>query len=100
LRPLFPKDFRNDVQIIITSLSVDQVHQPDILAINGASIALTISDIPFGVAPFDGPIGAVRVGYIDGQLVLNPSFEMMEKSDLDLRIAGTRDAILMVECGA
>lgn len=100
LRPLFPSDFRNDVQVIITSLSVDQVHQPDILAIIGASAALTISDIPFGVAPYDGPIGAVRVGLVDGELVINPTFEMMEKSDLDLRIAGTRDAILMVECGA
>jgi len=100
LRPLFPKDFRNDVQVIITSLSVDQVHQPDILAINGASIALTISDIPFGVPPYDGPIGAVRVGYVGGALVVNPTFDSMEKSELDLRIAGTRDAILMVECGA
>src|SRR6185503_11061162 len=72
LRPLFPKDFRNDVQIIITSLSVDQVHQPDMLAIVGASAALTISDIPFGVAPHDGPIGAVRVGLIDGEFVINP----------------------------
>nr|MBI2904060.1 polyribonucleotide nucleotidyltransferase [Chloroflexota bacterium] len=100
LRPLFPRDMRNDVQIIITSLSVDQVHQPDILAIIGASAALTISDIPFGVAPYDGPIGAVRVGRVDGKLVVNPTFEMMEKSEIDLRIAGTRDAILMVECGA
>jgi polyribonucleotide nucleotidyltransferase len=100
LRPLFPADFRNDVQVIITSLSVDQVHQPDILAINGASAALVISDIPFGVPPYDGPIGAVRVGLVDGELVVNPTFEMMEKSELDLRIAGTRDAILMVECGA
>jgi polyribonucleotide nucleotidyltransferase len=100
LRPLFPSNFRNDVQVIITSLSVDHVHQPDILAIIGASAALTISDVPFGVAPYDGPIGAVRVGLVDSELVVNPTFEMMEKSDLDLRIAGTRDAILMVECGA
>jgi polyribonucleotide nucleotidyltransferase len=100
LRPLFPKDFRNDVQIIITSLSVDQVHQPDILALIGASAALTISDIPFGVSPYDGPIGAVRVGLVDGEFVINPSFEIMEHSDLDLRLAGTREAILMVECGA
>jgi polyribonucleotide nucleotidyltransferase len=100
LRPLFPSDFRNDVQVIITTFSIDQVHQPDILAIIGASAALTISDIPFGVAPYDGPIGAVRVGLVEGELVINPTFEMMEKSDLDLRIAGTRDAILMVECGA
>ena len=100
LRPLFPDDLRNDVQVIITSLSVDQIHQPDILAIIGASAALTISDVPFGVAPYDGPIGAVRVGLVDGELVVNPTFDMMEKSDLDLRLAGTRDAILMVECGA
>ncbi|MBI3241420.1 MAG: polyribonucleotide nucleotidyltransferase [Chloroflexi bacterium] len=100
LRPLFPDDLRNDVQVIITSLSVDQVHQPDILAINGASAALTISDIPFGVTPYDGPIGAVRVGLVDGELVVNPTFEMMDRSDLDLRLAGTRDAILMVECGS
>ncbi|MBM4424234.1 MAG: polyribonucleotide nucleotidyltransferase [Chloroflexi bacterium] len=100
LRPLFPDDLRNDVQIIITSLSADQVHQPDILAIIGASAALTISDVPFGVPPYDGPIGAVRVGMVDGEFVVNPTFETMEHSDLDLRIAGTRDAILMVECGA
>jgi polyribonucleotide nucleotidyltransferase len=100
LRPLFPSDFRNDVQIIVTPLSVDQVHQPDVLAIVAASAALTISDIPFGVAPFDGPVGAVRVGLIDGEFVANPSFEDMDRSDLDLRLAGTRNAIVMVECGA
>ncbi|MDP7259878.1 MAG: polyribonucleotide nucleotidyltransferase, partial [Anaerolineales bacterium] len=100
LRPLFPKDLRNEVQIIITVLSVDGTHQPDILAIIGASAALTISDIPFGVAPYDGPIGAVRVGLIDGDYVINPSFEQMDTSTLNLRLAGTRDAILMVECGA
>ncbi|MBI3761806.1 MAG: polyribonucleotide nucleotidyltransferase, partial [Chloroflexi bacterium] len=100
LRPLFPKDLRNDVQIIITALSVDQVAQPDILAIIGASAALTISDVPFGVTPYDGPVAAARVGYVGGQFVVNPTYPDMEKSDLDLRIAGTRDAILMVECGA
>ncbi|MBL8056060.1 MAG: polyribonucleotide nucleotidyltransferase [Anaerolineales bacterium] len=100
LRPLFPDDFRNDVQIIVTPLSVDQVHQPDVLAIVAASAALTVSDVPFGEAPFDGPVGAVRVGLIDGQFVINPSFEQMEQSDLDLRLAGTRTAIVMVECGA
>jgi polyribonucleotide nucleotidyltransferase len=100
LRPLFPSDFRNDVQIIITPLSVDQVNQPDVLAIVAASAALTISDIPFGVEPFDGPVGAVRVGLIDGEFVVNPSFDQMEQSDLDLRLAGTRNAIVMVECGA
>ncbi len=95
LRPLFPADFRNDVQVVITSLSADQEHQIDVLAINGASAALTISDIPF-----EGPVGAVRVGYIDGQFVVNPTSTEMDKSTLDLRLAGTADAILMVECGA
>jgi polyribonucleotide nucleotidyltransferase len=95
LRPLFPSDFRNDVQVVITSLSSDGEHQIDILAINGASAALTISDIPFF-----GPVGAVRVGYINGELVVNPTATEMDNSTLDLRIAGTKDAILMVECGA
>ncbi len=95
LRPLFPADFRNDVQVVITSLSSDGEHQIDILAINGASAALTISDIPF----YD-PVGAVRVGYINGELVINPTTSEMENSTLDLRMAGTKDAILMVECGA
>src|SRR5512140_2192329 len=95
LRPLFPADFRNDVQVVITSLSSDSEHQVDILAINGASAALTISDIPF-----QGPIGAVRIGYIAGQFVVNPTSSELDSSDLDLRIAGTADAILMVECGA
>ena len=100
LRPLFPKDLHNDVQIIITALSVDQVAQPDVLAIVAASAALTIADIPFGTPPHDGPVGAVRVGLIDGQFVVNPSYAQMADSDLDLRVAGTRDAIVMVECGA
>jgi len=100
MRPLFPKDLHNDVQIIVTPLSVDQIGQPDVLAIVAASAALTISDIPFGVAPYEGPVGAVRVGQINGEFVVNPSFEQMAQSDLDLRIAGTRDAILMVECGS
>ncbi|HZY43594.1 MAG TPA: polyribonucleotide nucleotidyltransferase, partial [Anaerolineae bacterium] len=95
LRPLFPEGFRNDVQVVITSLSSDSEHQVDILAINGASAALTISDIPF-----QGPVGAVRVGYIDGQFVVNPTSSELDTSQLDLRIAGTADAILMVECGA
>ena len=100
MRPLFPSDLRNDVQIIVTPLSVDQVSQPDVLAIVAASAALTISDVPFGVKPYDGPVGAVRVGLVDGAFVVNPSYAEMEKSSLDLRLAGTRDAILMVECGA
>ncbi len=100
LRPLFPKDLHNDVQIIVTALSVDQVQQPDMLAIVAASAALTIADIPFGQPGFDGPVGAVRVGLIDGQFVANPTYPQMETSSLDLRLAGTRDAIVMVECGA
>src|SRR5712692_7901550 len=100
LRPLFPKDLRNEVQVIVTALSVDQVEQPDVLAIVAASAALTISDIPFGTPGHDGPVGAVRVGMIDGEFVINPTYPQMERSTLDLRLAGTRDAIVMVECGA
>jgi polyribonucleotide nucleotidyltransferase len=95
IRPLFPEGFRNDVQVVSTVLSVDQEADPAILSINGASAALTISDIPF-----QGPIGAVRMGYIDGQLVVNPRLPDLERSQLDLVVAGTRDAILMVEAGA
>ena len=95
IRPLFPDGFRNDVQVVSTVLSVDQESDPAILSINGASAALTISEIPF-----QGPIGAVRMGYIDGQLVVNPKTPDMERSELDLVVAGTRDAILMVEAGA
>jgi polyribonucleotide nucleotidyltransferase len=95
LRPLFRKDFRNEVQIIMFSLSVDTENPIDILCVNAASAALMISDISWG-----GPVGAVRVGRINGQFVVNPSYVEQEQSDLDLRIAGTREAILMVECGA
>lgn len=95
LRPLFPKDMRNDVQVILYAFSTDGENPIDILAVNAASTALMISDIPFG-----GPVGAVRIGHIEGQFVLNPSYPDLEYSDLDLRLAGTRDAILMVECGA
>ncbi|HZU01431.1 MAG TPA: polyribonucleotide nucleotidyltransferase, partial [Ktedonobacteraceae bacterium] len=95
LRPLFPKGYRNDVQIVITVLSVDQENDPDILGIVGASAALSVSDIPFA-----GPVGAVRVGHVDGQLVINPLESQMERSKLDLAIAGTADAVMMVEAGA
>jgi len=95
IRPLFPKGYRNDIQIVITVLSVDQENDPDILGIVGASAALSVSDIPFG-----GPVGAVRVGYVDGQLVINPFESQMEHSRLDLAIAGTADAVMMVEAGA
>jgi polyribonucleotide nucleotidyltransferase len=95
IRPLFPDGFRNDVQVVSTVLSVDQESDPAILSINGASAALTISEIPF-----QGPIGAVRMGYIEGHLVVNPKQPDMERSDLDLVVAGTQEAILMVEAGA
>jgi polyribonucleotide nucleotidyltransferase len=95
LRPLFPKGYRNDVHIVLTALSSDGENQIDILAINAASAALMISGIPFA-----GPVAAVRVGLIDDQLVINPTSSQMEGSELDLRVAGTEDAILMVEAGA
>jgi polyribonucleotide nucleotidyltransferase len=95
LRPLFPKDYRNDVQIIITALSSDSQNYLDIPAIIGASTALTISDIPF-----EGPVGACRVGLVEDEFVINPTAEQMEQSTVDLRMAGTEDAILMVEAGA
>ncbi|MBZ0293664.1 MAG: polyribonucleotide nucleotidyltransferase, partial [Anaerolineae bacterium] len=95
LRPLFPKDMRNDVQIIMTAFSHDQVHHVDMLGVLGASAALMISDIPW-----NGPVAATRVGLIDGELVVNPTIPQMEDSKLDLRVAGTSDAINMVECGA
>lgn len=95
IRPLFPEDMRNDVQVILYAFSADTENPIDILALNAASAALMISDISWG-----GPVGAVRVGRIDGEFVINPTFSEKNKSDLDLRLAGTRDAILMVECGA
>jgi polyribonucleotide nucleotidyltransferase len=95
LRPLFEKSGRNDIQVIITALSSDGEKHLDILAINSASAALTISDIPWA-----GPIGAVRVGLKDGEFLVNPTTAEMVDSELDLRIAGTEDAILMVEAGA
>jgi polyribonucleotide nucleotidyltransferase len=95
LRPLFPEGFRLDIQVVSTVLSVDQENDPTILSINGASTALVISDIPWA-----GPVGAVRMGFINGQLVVNPPMSGMADSDLDLVVAGTTDAILMVEAGA
>jgi polyribonucleotide nucleotidyltransferase len=95
LRPLFPEGMRNEVQIIMYSLSADSDNPLDVLAINAASTAVMISDIPW-----NGPVGAVRVGRVDGEFIINPTFAEIEKSDLDLRIAGTRDAILMVEAGS
>ncbi|MBU1083351.1 polyribonucleotide nucleotidyltransferase [Patescibacteria group bacterium] len=96
LRPLFPKGFYNDVQIIITVLSADLIHDPDVIAIIAASSALTLAG-----APFDGPVGAVRVGLVDDKLVLNPSYEEIgTTSQLDLIVAGTKDKVLMVEASA
>jgi len=92
LRPLFPKEYRNDVQVIATVLSYDQKNSPDILAIIGASAALWISDIPFL-----GPIGAVRIGLIENEFIVNPNPEELENSELDLIIAGTKDSIIMME---
>ena len=95
LRPLFPKGFYNDIQVIATVLSVDQDVQPDILAMLGSSIALSISE-----APFMGPTGAVAVGMVDGKYIINPNSEQRAKSRLTLTVAGTRDAVMMVEAGA
>ncbi len=95
LRPLFPDGMRNEVQVIVTTLSSDSVHHLDIMSVNAASAALTISDVPW-----NGPVGAVRVGYIDGQFVADPTIQEMVDSQLDLRIAGTREAIIMVEAAA
>ena len=95
IRPLFPKGFRNDVQVVATVLSVDQDCTPDIVAMIGSSVALSISDIPF-----NGPTGSVLVGLVDGAFVVNPTAEQREKSTLHLVVSGTKDAIMMVEAGA
>lgn len=95
IRPLFPEGFRNDVQVVATVMSVDQDNPPEIAALNGASVALCISDIPF-----NGPVGAVRVGLIDGRFIINPTVKEQEQSSLNLTVAGTHEAVLMVEAGA
>ncbi len=95
LRPLFPEGYRNDVQVVATALSVDQDNQPDIVAMVGSSIALSISDIPF-----DGPTGSVFVGMVDGEYIINPNEEQTAKSKISLTLAGTKSAIMMVEAGA
>src|SRR5690554_797952 len=95
LRPLFPEGFRNDVQVVATVMSVDPDCAPDIAAMIGASAALVISDIPF-----NGPVGGVRVGRVDGKFVINPTREQDEQSDLDLVVGGTKEAVMMVEAGA
>lgn len=95
LRPLFPEGFYNEVQVIIHTVSVNPEIDPDIAAMIGASAALAISGIPF-----NGPVGAARVGYVDGQYVLNPSATQLKSSALDLVVAGTEQAVLMVESEA
>ena len=95
IRPLFPKDFRNDVCVVATVLSVDVDNSPEICAMIGSSAALSISDIPFG-----GPTGSVNVGYVDGQIVINPTVEQRAKSRLTLTVAGTMEKIAMIEAGA
>jgi polyribonucleotide nucleotidyltransferase len=95
LRPLFPDGMRNDVQVVATTLSLDEVNDPDIMSINAASTALALSHIPF-----DGPVAAVRVGRLNGEFQINPSYEDRKKGDLDLVVSGTADHIMMVEAGA
>ena len=95
LRPLFPKDFRNDVVVVATVLSVDQDNSPEVAAMIGASAALSISDIPFG-----GPTAAVNVGIVDGKIIINPTEEQRKVSDLTLTVAGTEEKIAMIEAGA
>ena len=95
LRPLFPKGFRNEVQIIATTLSADREHQPDTLITIGASAALGISDIPF-----NGPVSSVRVTRLDGEFIINPTFDQAEAGDIDIIVAGTKEAVVMVEAGA
>ncbi len=94
IRPLFPKGYRNDIQIVAQLFSYDQQNQPDTLAMLGASCALMLSG-----APFEGPIGAVRVSKVDGQLVANPTHQQAKASDLDIVVSGTHDSVIMVEAG-
>ncbi len=95
LRPLFPKGFNNEVQVVVFAISADQENDPDILAILGSSAAVSLAGIPFA-----GPVGAVRVGLVDGKFVANPTYAQLDASALDLVVAGTEEAILMVEAGA
>ena len=95
IRPLFPKGFKNEVQVIITTLSSDRETPLDILALNGVSAALSISNIPF-----NGPLAATRIGYIDGEFIVNPTYQQLEESLLDIVVAGSRDGVSMMEAGA
>lgn len=95
LRPLFPKGFRNDVSVVAVAMSVDHDCSPEVAAMIGSSVALATSNIPW-----DGPTGSVKVGRVDGELIINPTYEQRMKSDIDLTVAGTKEAIMMVEAGA
>ncbi len=95
IRPLFPKDYRNDVGLVTTVMSVDIDNSPEVCAMNGASIAISISQMPFA-----GPVGAVVVGLVDGEYVINPTLEQREKSEMYVTVAGTREKIVMIEAGA
>ena len=95
IRPLFPETFRNETQVIAFVLSADKENDPDVLGINGASVALSLSDIPF-----NGPVGAVRVGRVDGAFIINPTYAERKESDLNIMIVGTKDGIVMVESGS
>ena len=95
IRPLFPKDYRNDVSVVATVLSVEPDNSPEVAALVGTSVALSISDIPFA-----GPIGGVFVGLVDGEIVINPTLEQREKSALRLTVVATKEKIVMIECGA
>ena len=95
IRPLFPEGFRNEVQVVVTPMSVDDDVPIDIVSLIGASTALSISGIPF-----EGPIGATRIGYVNGEFIVNPSYEEMDQSKLDIVVAGSRDGVIMMEAGA
>src|SRR5579864_5283251 len=95
IRPLFPEGFRNETQVIALVLSADTENDPDVLAINAGSCALTLSDIPF-----HGPVGAVRVGYVNGQFIVNPSYTENRESLLNIMVVGTAEGIVMIESGA
>ena len=95
IRPLFPKNYKNEIQVLATTISADQINPPDILAMNGASVALGLSTIPLQKL-----IGAVRVGLINGKYIINPTYNQIEEGELDLVVAGTEDAVVMVEGGA
>ncbi|MDQ5825851.1 MAG: polyribonucleotide nucleotidyltransferase [Chloroflexota bacterium] len=95
IRPLLPKQWRSEIQVTITTLSSDQENEPEILSIIGASAAMLLSEVPF-----NGPVGAAKVGYLDGEFILNPTAQQLQKSDLELTIAGTEEAVSMVEAWA